>query len=423
MKYYRFPDNKLTKVCIPLLLLALQMVARSTMYTSVFLGFVRSQAIMIGLVLLIGVVFLVVNRTALKAVFTDRRMLAFGVAALVVLGPMLIKQDWQLMYFSILLCWFFAVFLTYFTTVQELGGWYVRIMTMLSGLSLIGLFVLKPMALAGYLPQVRFDSPGGWHMFNFGLTFICDKNIHMDDALRAFGIFREPGLFQVFLFVAIHLNNYWVPWQKQWKMWAVDAILFASLLTTFATGGVLALGLYMVFLFFDKGLYRNKYLRIAAVLAVAAGVGLLAYALAQGGTWAYELVGMVEKVYNKTYSYTTRLDAVVSNAKLFLSSPLYGNILEEVLYSVASNTVTSAILFAVFGIVGGCVHVLSWVAFAWKRERHWIMNLILMLILFIPFNTQNVIHDMFFWLFPLMALTQWCLPRLDKMKKKKKGCV
>lgn len=420
MNYYRFPDNKLVKLCFPLILLALQMVARSTMYTSTFLGFSCSQTIMIGLVLLVGVLFLIANRKNLKSVFLDSRMILFVCAAVVVLGPMLIKQDWQAMYFSILLCWFFAVFLTYFTSVQELGRWYVLIMTMLSALSLLGLFVLKPLTLAGVLPEARFDSPGGWHMFNFGLTFVCDKNIHMDDALRAFGIFREPGLYQIFLFVAIELNNDRVSWEKQWQMWAVNAVLFAALLTTFATGGVLALGLYIVFLFFDKGLYRDKRLRILAVAAVIAGAALLVYALSQGGTWAYELVGMVEKIYNRTYSYTARLDSIVADAAYFLASPIFGADMAEVMYSVPNNTCTSPIIFAVFGIVGGMVHVLSWAALAWKKERHVLMNLILMVILFVPFNTQNVIADMFFWLFPMMALAERILPRLDAMKMKKK---
>lgn len=420
MNYYRFPENKVVKICFPLFLLILQMVARSTMYTSTFLGFSMSQVIMIGLILVIGLSFLAVNRKNLKQVFLDRRMLAFGCAALVILGPMLIKQDWQAMYFSILLCWFFAVFLTYFTTVEELGRWYVLIFAFLSVYSLAGIFVMKPLVHAGILPGNNFDSPGGWHMFNFGLTFVCDKNIHMDDALRAFGIFREPGLYQIFLFVAIQLNNYTVQWDRQWKMWAVDVVLFTSLLTTFATGGVLALGLYIVFLFFDKGLYKNKHLRLLAVVLVIAGIAALAAALAQGGTWAYELVGMVEKIYKQTYSYTDRLDAIAADATLFLQNPIFGAGLAEVMYSVANNTATSPILFAVFGIVGGCVHVLSWVALAWKKERHLLMNLILMVILFIPFNTQNVVPDMFFWLFPIMALTEWCLPRLDSIKMKKK---
>ena len=419
MTYYRFPENKPVKLCFLICLYALQVVARSTMYTSIFLGFNRAQYSMIGLVVLIGILFLVYNRKRWKQIFSDRRMILMTGAALILLLPMLVKHDWQLMYFTVLLSWLFAIFLTYFTDTRELGRWYVLIMTALSAVSLVGLFILKPLALAGVLPQIRFDSPGGWHMFNFGLTFVCDKNNQMDNALRAFGIFREPGLFQIFLFVAIQLNNYWVEWKKSWQMWAVDAVLFVSLLTTFATGGVLALGLYVVFLFFDKGLYRDRRLQLLAVIAVAAAIGLLAYALAQGGTWAYELIGMVEKLFNQSESYTDRLDSVFTDAAYFLANPLAGADLAEVLFSVPNNTATSPILFAVFGIVGGCVHVLSWAALAWKRNRHWAMNMMLMLILFVPFNTQNVMADMFFWMFPMMALSEQCLMLMDRIFPKK----
>lgn len=418
MNYYRFPENKLTKLAFPLLLLALQMVARSTMYTSTFLGFGLSQAIMIGLVLLIGLTFLVYHRKNLKQILTDRRMLAFFAAAVVVLGPMLMKQDWQLMYFTILLGWFFAIFLTYFTTVKELAGHYVRILFLLSAFTLIGQFLLKPMANMGIIPGFPFDSPGGWHMYNFGLTFAVNRNTEMVDALRVFGIFREPGLYQIFLFIAIFLNNEIVEWDCPWKMWAVNAVLFLSLLITFATGGVAALALYIVFLFFDKGLYRDKRLRILAAIFVISGTVLLAVAIAMDGTWAMELVWMIQKIFEKTDSYTTRVDSILMDAKIFLQHPLVGAEMQEVMYSVPNNTATSPILFAVFGIVGGCVHVLSWVALAWKKERHVLMNLLLMVILFVPFNTQNVIYDMFFWMFPVMALAEKGLPMLDGIKKK-----
>ena len=62
MKQYRFPENKFVTLCFPVVLLALQMVARSTMYTSTFLGFGRSQALMIGLVLVVGAAALTLRR-------------------------------------------------------------------------------------------------------------------------------------------------------------------------------------------------------------------------------------------------------------------------------------------------------------------------------------------------------------------------
>lgn len=420
MNDYRFPENSVTKLCFPLLLLALQIVARSTMFTSTFLGFGLSQAIMLGLVLLIGLLFLMVNRKRLKPILLDRRMLAFGCAAVLILGPMLVKRDWQAMYFTILLCWLFAIFLTYFTTVQALGRWYVLIFLVLGIWTLTGIFVLKPLVQAGILPGFPFDSPGGWKMQNFGLTFVSILNEEGDRTFRAFGIFREPGLYQVFLFVAIQLNNYWVQWKRERQMWAVNGVLFAALLVTFATGGVIALMLYIVFLFFDKGLYRDKKLRILAMVLLIAGVAALGVAFARDGSWAYELAGMVEKIVKRTDSYLARVDSVAANAEIFLQHPVFGGKLSEVMYSTTNNTTTSPMFFAIFGVVTGCVHVLSWAAFAWKKERSVVMNLILMVILFIPFNTQNVIHDMFFWMFPVMALTQWCLPRLDNIRKPKK---
>ena len=45
------------------------------------------------------------------------------------------------------------------------------------------------------------------------------------------------------------------------------------------------------------------------------------------------------------------------------------------------------------------------------------MNLLLLLIAFMPFNTQNVIHDMFFWMFPVMALVERGIPLLVKKKE------
>ena len=419
MKYYRFPDTKLHKAAFFLFLLAMQMLSRTSMVSAVFLGFHKAQFLAIGLIAAAGIAFLFANRKDLKAVFTDSRVVAaIAIIALMVLG-MLVKWDFQMLYFSILLYLLFAVFLTFFVTTQEAAVFYVLLHTLLGICTLVGMFVLKPLVQAGILPGFEFQSLGGWYMYNFGLTYTTYMNNELDAALRAFGIFREPGLYQIFLFIAIQLNNDVVQWKKPWHMWAVDVVLFATLLMTFATGGVFALGLYIVFLFFDKKLYKNKWLCVLAAAAVVAAVSLVLIAMAQGGTWAYELVGMVEKVINKTSSYTDRVNSIIYNAKTFFAHPVFGDRISDVIYTVDNNTATSAILFAAFGIVGGCLHVLSWVALAWKKERSVIMNLILLLILFIPFNTQNVIHDMFFWTFPVMALVEKGIPYLQTIRRRK----
>lgn len=420
MTYYRFPDTKLFKIGFFLYLYLLQIMARSTMYTSTFLDFQMSQMIMLLLIALGGLAFLGVNRKNLKQILTDSRMTVVLLSAAVILMPMVIKQDWQLMYFTILLQILFAIFVSYFLTVQEAAEYYVAMMFALSVLTLLGQFVLKPMVNMGLLPAFAFDSPGGWHMYNFFVTFAVNKNTEMVDALRAFGIFREPGLLQIFTFIAILLNNHTVHWRDTWKMWVINAVLFLTLLITFATGGVVALALYIVFLFFDKGLYRDKRLRILAAVCVVLGVVAIGTAIAMGGTWAMELVWMIQKVFEKTDSYTSRVGSIIVDAQIFLQNPLFGSNLSDVMYSVPNNTATSPILFAVFGFAGGCFHVLTWAALLWKKERHWAANAILLVIAFMPFNTQNVIHDMFFWMFPVMALTQRGIPAARAWIQKKK---
>ena len=419
MTYYRFPDTKLYKAAFFLFLLALQMLSRTSMVSAVFLGFHRAQFLAIGLIAAAGIVFLFANRKNLKQVLTDSRMVVvLGIVALMALG-MLVKWDFQMLYFSILMYLLFAVFLTFFVTTQEAATCYVLLFAFLGAYTLVGMFVLKPLVQAGILPGNEFLSLGGWHMYNFGLTYTVYLNNELNPALRAFGIFREPGLYQIFLFIAIQLNNYTVQWKKQWQMWAVNGILFVTLMATFATGGVFALVLYVVFLFFDKKYYKNKKLRLLAVLCVVAAVASVFFAFWLEGTWAYELIGMVDKVLSRTSSYTDRINSIFFNARTFLQHPLFGHRISDVIYSVDNNTATSAILFASFGIVGGCLHVLSWVALAWRKDRSILMNLILLVILFIPFNTQNVIHDMFFWLFPVMALVEKGVPVLKTIKFKR----
>jgi len=204
-------------------------------------------------------------------------------------------------------------------------------------------------------------------------------------------------------------------------MWAVNLVLFVALLITFATGGVVALGMYIVFLFFDKNLYKDKRICVLAIVLVVIGVIVVAVAIAQGGTWAMELVWVFRKITEGTDSYTDRVQSITANAQTFLRHPILGDDIESALHVVENNTATSPILFAAFGIFMGAVHVFSWVALAWRKDRNVFMNLILLVILFIPFNTQNVIYDIFFWLFPVMALVEKMISwREEKSAKKVK---
>ena len=60
------------------------------------------------------------------------------------------------------------------------------------------------------------------------------------------------------------------------------------------------------------------------------------------------------------------------------------------------------------------LNVAAWIALVWKRDRNVFGNLILLCIMFMSFNTQNLVANVFFWLFPMMALVERGLPGLKK---------
>ena len=121
-------DSKFGRFSFVVFLFALLILARDTLITTVLLGFEKSQILMLGIVFLVGLGFLVVHRKDWKAVLTDKRILVMVLSSGLLLLPMAAKRDWQMMYFSILFCLLFAVFLTYFRSIEEVAKIYLVIL-------------------------------------------------------------------------------------------------------------------------------------------------------------------------------------------------------------------------------------------------------------------------------------------------------
>lgn len=414
MRLYPFPEKKIWKILFALYLFALLMLARNGMLSCVLLGFYKTQILML-LIMGAGVLaFAVVNRRELKQIFTDRRMLAAAVCGVVILLPMVVKRDWQLMYFSILIYLLFAVFLSYFISLKDTAKCYVLILCALSVYAILATYVLRLLPDEGLVNVPIFFNDKGRDYYNFGLAFVSITHVKE----RNFGIFREPGIYQYFLLLALFLTNYTVEWKSRKQLWLANLILAATMVTTMATGGVVELGLFVVVVFFDKKMYRDKRLLWIAIGLVTALAVVLAVSFAMRNR-IYWLVydTLFEKFVNRSDSVTERTEAIIVDLQLFLQHPIFGTRLSDVLHAVRNNTTSTMILYAVFGILSGSFHIVAWTALVWSRERRVWANLALLVILFMSFNTQNLTGDVFFWLFPVMALVERGLPLLNKPKK------
>lgn len=413
MQYYPFPEQKSWR-CLFAAFLLLQLALTRSSMAATLIGFLPAQILMLGLIAVLGLLFLWRQRRDLPRVFTDRRIVIAAGFALVLLLPMLVKQDWQLMYVTVLLGLLLAVLMSFFVTLEQTARYYVLMLCGLSVYSIIATYVLRKLPDAGILNVPRFVNAAGWEYYFFGLANVSIEHV----AIRNFGIFREPGVHQFFLLVGLYLTNYVIQWKQERHMWTAAAILAVTLVTTMATGGVVALGLYIVVVFFDKKLYKNKAVLLLAIGAVIAAAIVLVWSFrVQNGIYWFVYDTLFEKFINRSDSVTERAEGIAWNLSLFVQHPLFGARLAEVLHGVANNTSSTLVMLAGFGIPGCLLHIAGWVFLVWKRERNPIANLGLLAVLFMGFNTQNLTWDLYFWLFPTMAMLEYLLPILPKQNR------
>ena len=199
-------------------------------------------------------------------------------------------------------------------------------------------------------------------------------------------------------------------------------VLAVTMLSTFAMGGYAELGLFVVFVFFDKKWYHHKWGKLAVVVALAAAIGIVGcffYHFNQpdfANTFFYEFYDMFLRLTTDSDSMKDRQDAILTNLDFFFHHPLVGDAIAEVLHGTNHNTSSTLLLYAILGFLGGTLNAAAWIALLWKRERNPLGNLALMVIMFLSFNTQNLVANVFFWLFPMMALVERGLPLLKRSK-------
>ncbi len=413
MTYYPFPNRRSIRLILGAFFCAVLFLARDSLYDNLIIGFTLSQFLTVGLTAALGIWFLAVNRGRCKEIFWDRRLLLAAVAGVLILLPMLWKRDWQLMYFSIFFAVVLGVFVSYFLTCGEAAKYYVTILSALAVYSVLAAYLLRipadrgiwKMPVAVSSAEVEFY----WLGFSFvPLTFVKYRN---------FGIFREPGVYQYFLILGLYLNNYQITWDSPKKLWAVNIILAVTTVTTFATGGLVELALLAAVLFFDKGWYRKKTGKCLAGAILLLGALAVTYIVLEKGALYATLLDMLSKFRFDSESMSDRAGSIAMNTKLFFSRPIFGAGIRETLYAIANNTSSSTILYAILGIFGGSLNAAGWLCLVWRKgQKKWV-SLALTVILFMSFNTENLITEPYFWLFPVMALAQWGLPAVRGLRR------
>lgn len=211
------------------------------------------------------------------------------------------------------------------------------------------LFQLAPM-FPSLNVQEAMQEGGGLNIiiYNFQTTIILDTVGFM----RNCGPFWEPGMYAVFLNIALAFNLFIYKSSNKW----INRILFLALVTTFSTGGyVVGLLLMMLTVLFGK---TNPVLKVLSVIMVVVACFYVV---------EFDFIG--DKINTQIETATigsdnSRFGAILTQLKMIEASPFIGGEDISKYISGHSQTLASGILMPIvqLGIPMGLFYMLSLLA-------------------------------------------------------------
>lgn len=258
---------------------------------------------------------------------------------------------------------------------------------------------------------------------DFYFCGLSNAIVHPGGLIRNYGPFREPGVFQMFVVIALIYCLF-----KKEKINIFNSIiLIITLCTTFSTTGYIALFLLLAaFLFHNNKI--NKTAKFCILLVTFAGIAYLTFGTdlmyKQGyGSVFGKLFGAYDSI-----SMAARKASIVVNLKMFLRRPILGNGISyvdesfsQITYSIFSvithdNTNTLLIQLSRFGIVFAVLFIRRYIQFFWNHfKTNSTTKILIILAFFVLLFGENLSYSFLIALF--LAVPQSKLDYLTEVKK------
>ena len=235
--------------------------------------------------------------------------------------------------------------------------------------------------------------------------FVLFSNVsYFENISRNLGIFREPGVYTIFLIVA--LIGEILILDNKWKKFNI--VLFCiGLFTTLSTAGYIllfALAAYYLFIYHDS-------IKESVIILFAIVLGFLV---------AYQF-GMLDMVFEKfsdgtnTYgSWFSRMSSITENIEITLANPVFGigryalydiTLAVDGVYTADANTNTILIGSAAYGAAFGVLTLLSCLRFSYYICKKRIFStIVIFLILIAALSNEDMGQNYLYYLIVFYGL-------------------
>lgn len=321
-----------------------------------------------------------------------------------VFATMLFNSDVTGGYIKILMCLIIGYMMIHLMSFDDFINSYINVMLMLTVYSLVMMYVLRPVVFN--MPEIIFPriyNSMGLPLIDTRLSYV----VNIDNYYRNFGIFREAGVYQIFLNFALMFELFY----KKTKLNLKNAmILSVGILSTFSTPGYLT-GAILIggFILSKKNKHllkknhasKKKILLFVSIILVGAFILYLT-----NHEFNIMFTRTIDKLVQKESSYQGRIVALSANLLTWIEKPLFGNgitigLLEKTLtrmktgydFSTVHNTSTIGALLATFGMLFTGIYLYLLFKLIGKSKQRRLLRGFMFLGILITINTQLLIYN------------------------------
>ena len=247
-----------------------------------------------------------------KRVHAIALMVTFLMCLMVLCTHFAVEQELNLKYFFECLVILQAYLICTVIPVQDFKRAFVNVMALLALVSVLG-FGLRYVypGIVKVLPVITNTSD-----YKYGsllLTTIPHDMLYV--TFRNYGIFREPGVYQFFLNLALIFLLEKPDVAKSWQFYA----LLLAMVFTFSTAGyILCIAIILVYFFLDR-----LEIKLETVVPVALGVVAVLFLFSRGIIKADS--NIFTKLLSKNASTNSRFGSIAVDFHIALMNPVFGS--------------------------------------------------------------------------------------------------
>ena len=296
------------------------------------------------------------------------------------------------------------IFGTVLVDFKPFSKYYINIMLILSIISLLVTYVAKPFVFShNLIAQVEesnfvITNSVNNKFLNLGLGFA----MLIEDYDRNFGIFTEPNFYQFYLIIAIILLLFTSDKMKL-KEWVKIAILALTVYSTQSTTGIFMLiGVGVVIIL--NCILANKKNRKKLLLTTGTSV-IVAILILSMPPVQNKISSAYRKVTTENDSSKSRFGSIEYTLKEFMTSPIIGNEISEILWYENDLTNTTLTIGAIYGIIPClCLIYYNW-KFAKQFKQKNLITICILFLTMLAYNSHFFLGVQSFWMILLLGFS------------------